>query len=342
MALDVDYLSVRKKTNKGPKRSKNISIPNQASAPSAAQSPPLARRLIVSPVEAEKRFSEAFLDLQKSKKFSEISHRKLGEFWSTDWVRAPFEEDLTLKQLISLPPRSIIGKHSFNQHKLENILRVIHKIVETPQQEAPQQELPKENKIIEKSQFIPSQITDPSFETLATLAGVKPLTYHEAFRDSSWGKVAMVIYSELKKQQRPHPLSLDNSSEILLNIKEQITSSTSELASLFEISLSAPALDPTALIPKSLRDSELQESAALVSRIITAAFGGREIVIQDIPSGIYSKDSFLLDELIKMHGARIESTQAEAAQQETVIPSVLSKLMGTLNDSQIRMLLEHY
>jgi hypothetical protein len=70
------------------------------------------------PLDAEQRFTEVFQRLKRTVQSSPQADEKIGTFWDPEWQRAPFEEELTLRQLASLTIDVLIKKKSFNPEKM--------------------------------------------------------------------------------------------------------------------------------------------------------------------------------------------------------------------------------
>ena len=70
------------------------------------------------PIDAEAKFNEVFLRLKNEIADSPYKDRKVGSFWDEEWHRAPFEEELTLKQIASLSTDALVKKKSFDTDKM--------------------------------------------------------------------------------------------------------------------------------------------------------------------------------------------------------------------------------
>lgn len=70
------------------------------------------------PIDAEQRFTDAFQRLKRTVQHTPNADQKIGTFWDPEWQRAPFEEELTLRQLASLTIDVLIKKKSFNPDKM--------------------------------------------------------------------------------------------------------------------------------------------------------------------------------------------------------------------------------
>jgi hypothetical protein len=70
------------------------------------------------PIDAEQRFTDVFSRLKKTVQTSPNADEKIATFWDADWQRAPFEEELTLRQLASLTVDTLTKKKSFNTEKM--------------------------------------------------------------------------------------------------------------------------------------------------------------------------------------------------------------------------------
>ena len=82
--------------------------------------------------EAETRFIDAFQILKRKLKDLPDAEEKVGAFWDKDWVRAPFEEELTLRQLASLSTEILIKKKSFTADKMTALSYALEKAVSAP------------------------------------------------------------------------------------------------------------------------------------------------------------------------------------------------------------------
>jgi hypothetical protein len=76
--------------------------------------------------EAQVKFEEAMLRLKGSQK---ADHRIVGSFWEKEWVRAPAEEALTIKQLSTIGADNIVKKRSTTPQKMIALAKVIDKVL---------------------------------------------------------------------------------------------------------------------------------------------------------------------------------------------------------------------
>ncbi|MCB0319948.1 MAG: hypothetical protein KDD60_03420 [Bdellovibrionales bacterium] len=77
-------------------------------------------------VEAEKKISAAFQQLRESDAFAALQLRKVGEFWTGEFVRAPFIEELTFKELVAIPVDFLLKKRTFGNSKIHGLVHAIN------------------------------------------------------------------------------------------------------------------------------------------------------------------------------------------------------------------------
>ena len=105
--------------------------PEQPHQPSIGSKQPRGSRFSkeppvrVSSVEAEIKLTKALSKLRMSPRFPPIALNRLGDYWDPEWVRAPFEEALTLAQLSQLKPQTLLEKRSFTTQKLLHLVAAI-------------------------------------------------------------------------------------------------------------------------------------------------------------------------------------------------------------------------
>lgn len=66
----------------------------------------------ISEIEAEQRISAALDELRKVPQSDAVLRRKLGEFWDDTWPAAPFEQAITLAQLLKVDREKLLRKRS--------------------------------------------------------------------------------------------------------------------------------------------------------------------------------------------------------------------------------------
>jgi len=77
---------------------------------------------ILSSVQAERMLTDAIAALRDSPRFPSIRFAKLGEFWQDDWARAPFEEALTLQQMVDMKVAALLEKRSLSHAKILHVV----------------------------------------------------------------------------------------------------------------------------------------------------------------------------------------------------------------------------
>jgi hypothetical protein len=75
--------------------------------------------------ELERLLEEAYAKLRASSDYTQHAERMIGDFWDTTLGRAPFIEDITFRQLLSIKVQHLIEKHTFTEQKAQGILRAI-------------------------------------------------------------------------------------------------------------------------------------------------------------------------------------------------------------------------
>lgn len=81
----------------------------------------------VSVFEAESMLQESMHLLKKPENLEPIKEKLVGDFWEDHWVRAPFEECMTFKQLSSIHFDTLIKKRSFDCDKMVALSHAIKK-----------------------------------------------------------------------------------------------------------------------------------------------------------------------------------------------------------------------
>lgn len=95
---------------------------------------PLKEKIIAGPVlnsiEAEAKLLAAFRKIKEHPRAEEFFQHTLSEYWHPDWLRAPFVEALTFKQLSEMKLSNLLDKRTFSQHKTQAILLCVEAVCE--------------------------------------------------------------------------------------------------------------------------------------------------------------------------------------------------------------------
>ena len=83
------------------------------------------RRGAAPSIESERILREAFLRLQNSNCFEQIKDVPLEKYWPKAGLHDPFLEALSFRQICGIKVSQILEKHSFNDRKLEQIVKTI-------------------------------------------------------------------------------------------------------------------------------------------------------------------------------------------------------------------------
>lgn len=78
-------------------------------------------------MEAARRLSDVLERIRGSAKFSSFSNTRLGRYWLKGWPRAPFEEELTIKQICELNVDVILRKKSLTPLKVGAIVTALER-----------------------------------------------------------------------------------------------------------------------------------------------------------------------------------------------------------------------
>lgn len=95
---------------------------------------PQKEKIIAGPVlnsiEAEAKLLAAFRRIKEHPRAEEFFHQTLTEYWHPEWLRAPFVEALTFKQLSEMKLSNLLDKRTFSQHKTQAILLCVEAVCE--------------------------------------------------------------------------------------------------------------------------------------------------------------------------------------------------------------------
>lgn len=81
----------------------------------------------VSVGEAESQLFNTLRTLKASPLFKKVRSRLVGDFWDVDWVRAPFEESLTMHQIAEVDFETLVKKRSFTPAKMMGVAEAIRR-----------------------------------------------------------------------------------------------------------------------------------------------------------------------------------------------------------------------
>ena len=85
---------------------------------------------VLSSVESERLLIEGFDTIRNHPRIAEIGQRKLGEYWEADWLRAPFVEAMTFKQIAEMKLANLLEKRMINGDKIKGIILCIERVLQ--------------------------------------------------------------------------------------------------------------------------------------------------------------------------------------------------------------------
>ena len=94
-----------------------------------------------SSVQSEIDLRQILDQLSKHDCFSDLRHRTLGEFWKPHWVPAPFEEMLTIQQLVSMDISSLFKKKMVSESRIECMVKALEAALVTLESASPPPQL---------------------------------------------------------------------------------------------------------------------------------------------------------------------------------------------------------
>lgn len=118
--------------------------------------------------------------LSKHDRFSELRHRTLGEFWKPNWVPAPFEEMLTIQQLVSMDISSLFKKKMVSESRIECMARALEAALATLESASlPPQLTSRAPAVVNSSSVSSKELFDStSFESLGDRAVLELVFKH--------------------------------------------------------------------------------------------------------------------------------------------------------------------
>jgi hypothetical protein len=81
--------------------------------------------VIYGSVEAENRFREALKNMKSSPLFDQIADLPLAKFWKAEWVRSPFEEALTIRQLGEIDIATLLKKRTMSARRIASMIAAL-------------------------------------------------------------------------------------------------------------------------------------------------------------------------------------------------------------------------
>ncbi len=163
--------------------------------------------------------------------------RRLADLWEPSWPSAPFEQQLTLKQLLDLDVEVILRKRSFTAIKLATLTKLVEKVLQLPEQSD-------RNGESEGALSRTSKQSSPHSETprVHTLVGAEDLV-SKAMASALWGFEEFLL--QLPEEHPLHRIFIPLDKIIsapdlaaLMSLDEEPTSPGSETAVL-DVPLSA-------------------------------------------------------------------------------------------------------
>ena len=101
-----------------------VPLSNKESGARVAKEKVLAGPMLNS-IEAEKKLLAAFSKIKQHPRGQEFHHHTLDQYWNNEWIRAPFVEALTFKQLAEMKLSNLLDKRTISQHKIQGILKCV-------------------------------------------------------------------------------------------------------------------------------------------------------------------------------------------------------------------------
>jgi hypothetical protein len=81
--------------------------------------------VIYGSVEAENRLRDTLKSLKSSAAFEQVADLPLSKFWKPEWVRSPFEEALTVRQLGEIDIANILKKRTMNLRRIAAMIAAL-------------------------------------------------------------------------------------------------------------------------------------------------------------------------------------------------------------------------
>ncbi len=133
-----------------------------------------------SSVQSEIDLRQILDQLSKHDCFSDLRHRTLGEFWKPHWVPAPFEEMLTIQQLVSMDISSLFKKKMVSESRIECMVKALEAALVTLESASPPPQLTSRAPAVVNSSSVSSKelFDTTSFESLGDRAVLELVFKH--------------------------------------------------------------------------------------------------------------------------------------------------------------------
>jgi hypothetical protein len=110
------------------------------------------------------------------KRYHEVQRRKIGEFWDPQWTAAPFEESMSIDQLLSLDLAVLFKKRMVTDSRIQSILRALKRVLAHLDDEQDQGESYTSTQSLKDSTLRPHTRSNYGDTTRATCVSVESLS----------------------------------------------------------------------------------------------------------------------------------------------------------------------
>lgn len=86
---------------------------------------------VFSSAEAEIRLRDVNAKLSQHVRFDEVARKHLGNFWKQTWTRAPFEEAMTIRQIVEFDVGTLLKKRTMSFRKVTMIVFALQMALDT-------------------------------------------------------------------------------------------------------------------------------------------------------------------------------------------------------------------